>query len=198
MKELTMDEKMALLAEVNKLRACHVPVPCHFEIQHSVGGAFGLDGDGELPIGGALIANTYELTSFINVCAIIDINAKNSTSNNSMGIEFKGIKFGAYLNQKGASVNDNISLRYKGNMRLQLDDSNIYTALHHSDDEFKIQQTGSLSLSASKVIYANDLKKYTYFREIGIQVGATNPNVLFAKPISFTWNLMKHPIIKKK
>ena len=32
--ELTKDENKALLAEVNNPRACHVPVPCHYEIKN--------------------------------------------------------------------------------------------------------------------------------------------------------------------
>ena len=34
--------------------------------------------------------------------------------------------------------------------------------------------------------------------EIGIEVGATNSTPIFIKPASFTWNLMRTPIIRRK
>ncbi|WP_091901838.1 RHS repeat-associated core domain-containing protein [Prevotella sp. lc2012] len=166
-----------------------------FEVQNSVGGAIGFDGD--VKLGGALFGNTYRITAFVDVSAIIEINSKNSTSNNSMGIYFKGVKFDAYINQKGDSSNDNLSLNYKGNMRLQVNDKNVYTPLHYNSDP-QIRQTGSISLQSSKVFSSSELRQGLFIREIGIEVGATNANALYVMPRRFTWNLMYQPIIRKK
>ena len=166
-----------------------------FTAQTSEGGAIGIDGDERF--GGAVSGNTYGLTGIANVSAIIDINVKNGTLNNSMGMSFKGIMFEVYFNQKGTSSNDNMSLEYKGNMRLQMNDRDEYTPLQYSRD-LQIQPKGSISLSASRFFGAKELKKNVYFREIGIDVGATNPSSIFTKPASFTWNLMRNPIFRSK
>ena len=167
----------------------------NLKAQTSDGGAIGIDGDERF--GGVVSGNTYGLTGIADVSAIIDTNVKNRTLNNSMGISFKGIKFEVYFNQKGTSSNDNMSLEYRGNMRLQMNDRDEYTPLQYSRD-LQIQPKGSISLSASRFFGAKELKKNVYFREIGIEVGATNPSALYTKTARFTWNLMRNPILRSK
>ena len=166
-----------------------------FNAQTSVGGALGVDGDEKL--GGAIMASNYELTGSVDVSAIIDINPKNGYSNNSMGISFKGIKFEAYFNQKGEASNGNTSLNYKGNMELKVNDMTIYSPLHYSDEP-QLQQIGSSSLKAIKEFRSSELKNNPIFWEVGISVGSPNPNSLYTKTATFTWNLLKQPIIIQK
>lgn len=167
----------------------------YFEAQTSVGGSMGIDGDDRF--GGVFSGNTYGLTGIADVSAVIDTNVKNGTLNNSMGISFKGVKFEVIFNQKGYSSNDNFSLEYRGNMRLQMNDMNVYIPLKYSRD-LQVQPKGSVSLSASRFFKADELKRNILFREIGIEVGATNSTPIFIKPASFTWNLMRTPIIRRK
>ena len=164
----------------------------YFEAQTSVGGSMGIDGDDRF--GGVFSGNTYGLTGIADVSAVIDTNVKNGTLNNSMGISFKGVKFEVIFNQKGYSSNDNFSLEYRGTMRLQMNDVNVYIPLKYSRD-LQVQPKGSVSLSASRFFKADELKRNILFREIGIEVGATNSTPIFIKPASFTWNLMRTPII---
>ena len=166
-----------------------------FTAQTSDGGAVGVDG--VLGIGRAVLVNNYCLTGIASVSAIIDTNVNNGTSNNSMGITFKGVKFEVQFNQKGTSSSENLSLEYKGSMRMQLNDRNEYTPLQYSQD-LQIQPKGSRSLSASRFFGAKELKKNIYFREIGIDVGATNPSAINTRSARFTWNLLRTPIVRSK
>ena len=82
-------------------------------------------------------------------------------------------------------------------MRMQLNDRDEYTPLQYSRD-LQIQPKGSISLSASRFFGAKELKKNVYFREIGIDVGATNPSAIYTRSARFTWNLMRTPIVRSK
>ena len=166
-----------------------------FNAQTSVGVSFGVDGDEKL--GGAIMASRYELTGSVGVSAMIEINPKNGYSNNSMGISFKGIKFEANFNQKGFSTSENTSQNYKGNMELKVNDMTIYSPLFYSGEP-QLQQAGSFSLKAVKEFSSNELKNNLIFWEVGITVGSPNPKSLYTKTDSFSWNLLKQPIILQR
>jgi hypothetical protein len=166
-----------------------------FNVQTSLGGAFGFDGVEKL--GGAIMISDYQLTGFVDVSAMIEINPHKGYSNNSMGISFKGIKFEAYFNQKGFSTNEITSQNYKGNMIIKVNDMTIYSPLFYSDEP-QLQQVGSSSLKAVKEFSSNELKKNLLFWEVGITVGSLNPGSSSTRTAGFSWNLLKQPIILQK
>jgi len=112
------------------------------------------------------------------------------------GISFKGLKFEAYLNQSGVSANDNYSLNYNGNMKIQTNDKTVYAPFSDMREPY-IQQTGSISKKAIIVFNTSEIKQMQ-FREISIEVGAINPSALFTKPLIFTWSILDKPFISPK
>ena len=143
------------------------------------------------------MASRYQLTGNVDVSPMIEINPRNGYSNNSMGVSFKGIKFEAFFNQKGFSTNGITSQNYKGNMEIKVNDMTICSPLYYSDEP-QLQQAGSSSLKAVKEFNSHELKKNLTFWEVGISVGSPNPKSLYTKTASFSWNLLKQPIIIQK
>ena len=190
----TAPEGYTYIGATNKDLLADLNIESNLKMQTTWGGSIGVDGDEKF--GGVITGSAYQLSADANVYPIIDINIQNSTSNNAMGIRFKGIRFETFFNQKGVSPNANFSLDYNGNMRIEANNNNIYTPLSYIEEPY-IQQTGSISKSAIKDFNASEIKQLS-FREISVEVGATNTSALITRPVTFTWNLMKQPTIKNK
>ena len=166
-----------------------------YNIQYGDVGAFGFDGD-ECR-GGTLVGSDYSLTGFLTVEALIEVNSKMKSSNNQLGLSFKGIKFEAFFNQKGLSTSANTELQYKGNLRMEVNNHHYYSPLKTLTSP-TLQEYGSNSLMASFVFTPNQLKNNLIFREASIQVGALNPASIITFSKLFSWNLMHSPIIISK
>ena len=166
-----------------------------YNIQYGNVGALGFDGDESR--GGTLVGSNYSLTGALTAEALIEIDSNMKSSNNKSGLIFKGIRFEAYFNQKGLSTNSNTELLYKGNLRIEISNNNYYSPLK-SISSPALQEYGSNSLMASFIVTSNQLKSNLVFRRASIEVGALNPSNIITKAKSFSWNLMRYPIIIKK